>query len=105
MAEQMQDTKRRIKSVTSTERITNAMKLVSASKLRRAKNVYEHSKGFLDDIFESMADALNYAENVPAEYVDLLQAATDFVEGLTQISLRHWKISLPGKQQLLSWQL
>ena len=70
MAEQMQDIKRRIKSVTSTERITNAMKLVSASKLRRAKNVYEHSKGFLDDIFESMADALNYAENVPAEYVD-----------------------------------
>lgn len=70
MAEQMQDIKRRIKSVTSTERITNAMKLVSASKLRRAKKVYEHSKGFLDDIFESMADALNYAENVPAEYVD-----------------------------------
>ena len=70
MAEQMQDIKRRIKSVSSTERITNAMKLVSASKLRRSKNVYEHSQGFLADIFQSMADALVFAERVPREYVD-----------------------------------
>lgn len=70
MAEQMQDIKRRIKSVGSTERITNAMKLVSASKLRKAKIVYEHSKGFLDDIFESMAEALAHADSVPKEYVD-----------------------------------
>lgn len=33
----MQDIKRRIKSVTSTEHITNAMKLVSAGKLRKGK--------------------------------------------------------------------
>ena len=43
MAEQMQDIKRRIKSIRSTERITNAMKMVSAAKLRRAKALYEHS--------------------------------------------------------------
>ncbi len=35
----MQDIKRRIRSVNSTEHITNAMKLVSASKLRKAKAV------------------------------------------------------------------
>ena len=34
MAEQMQNIQRRIKSIGSTERITNAMKLVSAAKLR-----------------------------------------------------------------------
>ena len=41
MASNMQDIKRRIKSVTSTEHITNAMKLVSAAKLRKAKATFE----------------------------------------------------------------
>ena len=39
--ESIQDIKRRIKSVTSTEHITNAMKLVSAGKLRKAKAIFE----------------------------------------------------------------
>lgn len=42
MADQMQTIKRRMKSVRSTERITNAMKLVSAAKLKQATNQYEH---------------------------------------------------------------
>ena len=37
MADSMQAIKRRIRSVTSTEHITNAMKLVSAGKLRRLR--------------------------------------------------------------------
>ena len=37
----IRDIKRRIKSVTSTEHITNAMKLVSAGKLRKAKAIFE----------------------------------------------------------------
>ncbi|MDD6043750.1 MAG: ATP synthase F1 subunit gamma [Eubacteriaceae bacterium] len=69
MAEMMQDIKRRIKSVGSTERITNAMKLVSASKLRKAKNSFEHSKTYMGKIFESMADALSQVECVPREYL------------------------------------
>ena len=40
-SDSMQDIKRRIKSVTSTEHITNAMKLVSAGKLRKAKAIFE----------------------------------------------------------------
>ncbi|MCI7327380.1 MAG: F0F1 ATP synthase subunit gamma, partial [Clostridiales bacterium] len=59
MAEQMQDIKRRIKSINSTERITNAMKLVSAAKLRRAKAIYEHSKLYLDRIIESIDEAFD----------------------------------------------
>ena len=38
MAEQMQDIKRRIKSISSTERITNAMKLVSAAKAAQGQS-------------------------------------------------------------------
>ena len=43
MAENMQDVKRRIKSVTSMEHITNAMKLVSAAKMRRAKATFDRT--------------------------------------------------------------
>jgi F-type H+-transporting ATPase subunit gamma len=69
MAEQMQGIKRRIKSISSTERITNAMKLVSAAKLRRAKAVYEHSKFFLDRITDSMDETFDNAGSVPKEFL------------------------------------
>ena len=42
--ESMADIRRRIKSVNSTEHITNAMKLVSAAKLRKAKNTFEKTR-------------------------------------------------------------
>ena len=38
-----QDVKRRIKSVTSMEHITNAMKLVSSAKLRKARANFERT--------------------------------------------------------------
>lgn len=41
MAENMQELKRRMKSIESTEHITNAMRLVSASKYKKAKNVFD----------------------------------------------------------------
>ena len=44
----MQDVKRRIKSVTSMEHITNAMKLVSAAKLRRAKATFEKTNEYFN---------------------------------------------------------
>lgn len=68
MAEQMQDIKRRIKSINSTERITNAMKLVSAAKLRRAKTVYLQSKLCLDRIIASVDEAFDNGQEVP-EYL------------------------------------
>lgn len=44
MSENMQELKRRMKSIESTEHITNAMRLVSASKYKKAKNVFEPNK-------------------------------------------------------------
>lgn len=69
MAEQMQDIKRRIRSISSTERITNAMKLVSAAKLRRAKAAYEHSKLFLDRIIESIDESFDNSQKVPHDFI------------------------------------
>lgn len=65
MAEQMQDIKRRIKSIGSTERITNAMKLVSAAKLRHAKSVYEHSRSYLGRVIASIDEAFDDDTEVP----------------------------------------
>lgn len=69
MAEQMQDIKRRIKSIRSTERITNAMKMVSAAKLRRAKALYEHSKRYFDRVLEAIADSFDDESHLPKEFI------------------------------------
>ncbi|MGL4483811.1 MAG: F0F1 ATP synthase subunit gamma, partial [Anaerovoracaceae bacterium] len=50
----MQAAKRRIKSVTSMEHITNAMKLVSTAKLRRAKANFERSRVYFKFVLESI---------------------------------------------------
>ena len=65
----MQDIKRRIKSVSSTEHITSAMKLVSAAKLRRAKATFEKTTEYFHYITESIADIFNNISDVPEHYL------------------------------------
>ena len=62
MAISMQDVKRRMRSVTSMEHITNAMKLVSAAKLRRAKATFEKSNEQFHFITQSIAEILDPRE-------------------------------------------
>lgn len=70
MAEQIQGIKRRIKSIGTTERITNAMKLVSASKLRKAKARFEHSQQFLESVMESISEIFDTNRyNIPHEFL------------------------------------
>ncbi len=66
----IQDVKRRIKSVTGMEHITNAMKLVSAAKLRKAKAVFEKSHENTNFIATSIAEIFKNASEVPSEYID-----------------------------------
>lgn len=65
----MQDVKRRIKSVTSMEHITNAMKLVSAAKLRRAKLTFEKMNEHVHYVTHSIAEIFQNASEVPANYL------------------------------------
>lgn len=65
----MQDIKRRIKSVTSTEHITNAMKLVSAGKLRKAKATFEKTNENFHYITHSIAEIFNNSSEVPRQYL------------------------------------
>lgn len=66
----MQDIKRRIKSVTSTEHITSAMKLVSAAKLKRAKSTFEKTTEYFHYITESIQDIFNNESGIPEHYLE-----------------------------------
>ena len=65
----MRDIKRRIRSVTSIEHITNAMKLVSASKLRRARLTYERTQEYLHYITDRIYEFIGVADEVPSRYI------------------------------------
>ena len=54
----MRDIKRRKESVTSTQQITKAMKLVSTVKLQRAKQRAEESKSYFDLMYETVTSVL-----------------------------------------------
>ena len=66
----IQDVKRRIKSVTGMEHITNAMKLVSAAKLRKAKAIFEKSNANTRFVTASIAEVFNNATEIPSEYIE-----------------------------------
>jgi F-type H+-transporting ATPase subunit gamma len=58
--------KTRIKSVKSTQKMTKAMKMVAASKLRRAKNLVELSRPYsqkIDEIITNLAGNIDVREN------------------------------------------
>jgi len=65
----MQDIKRRIRSITSTEHITNAMKLVSSAKLRRARATYDSTHQYFHFITDSIGSIFKDVGNVPSKYL------------------------------------
>ncbi len=65
----LRDIKRRIKSVNSTEHITNAMKLVSTAKLRKAKSTFERTQEYFHYITESIEEIFNSTADVPEKYL------------------------------------
>ena len=69
MAESMQDIKRRMRSIESTEHITNAMRLVSAAKYRRAKGVFDKTNLHLGDVLDTMENMFSSAASLPERYV------------------------------------
>ena len=69
--ESIQDIKRRIKSITSTEHITSAMKLVSAGKLRKARAVYEKTNANSHYLTNTIREMFNTnTKDIPKEYLE-----------------------------------
>ncbi|MGL4605998.1 MAG: ATP synthase F1 subunit gamma [Eubacteriaceae bacterium] len=54
MAENVQDIKRRIKSVNSTKQITHAMELVASAKLRKSRELAESRRPYFEAMIKSM---------------------------------------------------
>lgn len=69
-ADNMQDIKRRIRSVTSIEHVTNAMKLVSAGKLRKAKAIFERTNENSHYITNTIAEMFNNSKEIPQRYLE-----------------------------------
>ena len=76
MADQMQAIKRRMKSVSSTERITNAMKLVSAAKLKQATNRFDYIRKHLEKEKQLFEQVLRTEGKVPAVYLEQRDGGT-----------------------------
>jgi len=68
-AESMQDIKLRIRSINSIEHVTNAMKLVSAAKLRKAKSAFERTSKNFHFILETIESVFNNTNEVPEQYL------------------------------------
>ena len=57
----LKDLRNRIASVTSTQKITKAMKMVSASKLKRAQDAAESARPFaerMENVLSSLASSM-----------------------------------------------
>ena len=66
----MRDIKRRIKSVNSTQQITNAMYLVASSKLNKAKARLEDTRPFFNETRKVIANIVNGSGNISHPYLD-----------------------------------
>ena len=64
-----QDIKRHIRSIQNIEHITNAMRLVSAAKLSRAKAAFERTQEYLHIVTDSIDELFNNVEDIPSHYI------------------------------------
>jgi len=70
LGQNMNDIKRRIKSVTSTKQITKAMELVATAKLKRARKKLEQSKPYYNKIYESIREIVANSKGIKHEFIE-----------------------------------
>ncbi|RYZ53740.1 MAG: ATP synthase F1 subunit gamma [Sphingobacteriales bacterium] len=86
MSGQLKEVRNRIKSVTSTQQITKAMKMVSAAKLRRAQDAIQQMRPYAVKLQEMLSNIVSssssdmelpLAEERPAERILLIPVTSD----------------------------
>ncbi len=86
MSGQLKEVRNRIKSVTSTQQITKAMKMVSAAKLRRAQDAITQMRPYAQKLQEMLSNIVSntsadielpLAEERPAERILLIPITSD----------------------------
>ncbi|AFA47031.1 ATP synthase F1 subunit gamma [Acetobacterium woodii] len=70
MAENVQDIKRRIKSVNSTMQITHAMELVASAKLRKSRELAEGRRPYFEAMIESIGRIVEKSGNARNIFMD-----------------------------------
>lgn len=68
--ETMRDIRNRIKSVRQTLQVTGAMKLISTSKLRKARRRLEDTMPYFQGIADAMADIISHSEQSARKWFD-----------------------------------
>lgn len=71
MPNNMREIKSRKKSISETRQITKAMKLISASKLKRARAQLEQTLPYFNKVRETIADILMHSGDVESPYFDI----------------------------------
>ena len=66
----MREIKLRIRSINETKQITNAMKLISAAKLKKARQQLEQTKPYFKEVETTMADILAHSRQVDNIYLE-----------------------------------
>ncbi len=71
LAQSIRDIKRRIHSVESIKQITKAMEMVSASKLRRAREKAELGRPYFEKLIETVGEIVAIAGNVDNPFMEI----------------------------------
>ncbi len=71
MANNMREIKSHIKSINQMRQITKAMKLISTSKLKKARAQLEVTLPYFNKVKETIADILEHSGDVESKYFDL----------------------------------
>ena len=75
--ETMRDIRNRLKSVRQTRQITGAMKLISTSKLRKARRRLEETLPYFEGISEAMRDIIVHSEDYGQKWFDRREKKVD----------------------------
>jgi len=71
MANNMREIKSHIRSINQMRQITKAMKLISASKLKKARTQLEETLPYFKKVRETIADILAHSGDVESRFIDL----------------------------------
>lgn len=67
----MREIKLRIKGIKETRQITKAMKLISAVKLKKARQQLDQTRPFFEKVNDTIVDILSHSANIESPYFDL----------------------------------
>ncbi len=76
MPNNMREIKLRMKSIKETRQITNAMKLISAAKMKKARQQLEQTLPYFDKVKSTIADILAHSGNIDNKFFDIRDEKT-----------------------------